>query len=202
MAGTFYNRWCESGDQLGKSLMSTVILYKLPNFVKRLIQGIFRFLNRNRHAAILDAFTVSNIDGIKDLAYNRYKHLDQIQEMWSKLDLDALIIPTYPIPAFPARLADSIGLMPCGAGLAIYWQFCTGFLPVTCVKEDEQHFEEKVHNDPLTRAANTAMQGSKGMPVGVEVCCLPFRDEKALRIMQMIEKEVNFHSEHPYPDLK
>lgn len=179
-----------------------MLFVNLPNFVRKILKSFLRVCKQTRHASIIDAFCATNIDDIKQLAFKRSRHLDLMQELWKKQELDALIIPTHPLPAFQANIADDIGLMPCGARLGMYWQFCAGYLPITVVKEDEQHFEEKVHNDMFTKVGNSALQGSKGMPVGVEICCLPFRDEKAIRIMNLVEKEARFHSEHPYPDVK
>lgn len=109
-----------------------------------------------------------------------------------------LNIPT-PFPAFPHELADDIGLSPVGARLAIYWQFPSGTLPVTVVREDEQSFEEKVHNDKFTQLIKESMKDSQGMPVGIEVIGTPFKDEKVLAVMKILEDKFSFYENHPYP---
>ena len=48
--------------------------------------------------------------------------------------------------------------------------------------------------DSYDRAAQKEMEGAKGLPVGVQVACLPYRDEMALRIMKEVETEICFDS--------
>lgn len=43
------------------------------------------------------------------------------------------------------------------------------------------------------------MIGSEGMPVGVQVISLPYRDEQVLGLMKLIEDEVKFRDKYSYP---
>ena len=110
-----------------------------------------------------------------------------------------MIVLPAPFPAFQAALAKDVGLAPIGARLAIYWQFPSGTIPVTLVKEDEEIFEEKAFNDGITEKCREAMIGSTGLPVGVEIITTPFKDEKAMAIMKILEEQIKFTNKHPYP---
>ena len=72
-------------------------------------------------------------------------------------------------------------------------------MPVTVVKEGEDTFQEKVYNDIITGFVNDSTKGSQGMPIAIEVIAAPYKDEKALAIMKIIEQQVKFHEKHPYP---
>jgi Asp-tRNA(Asn)/Glu-tRNA(Gln) amidotransferase A subunit family amidase len=46
-----------------------------------------------------------------------------------------------------------------------------------------------------------SMKDSAGLPVGIEICSLPFKEELILKIMKVIEKGARFHEKYPYPNL-
>ena len=194
-----YDGWCKSNDYLDPHAFALLNLSQAPRFIIKLISKILRMKNMNRHADMVESVSTPNIDELKEWVMIRKKHLEEIEQVWKKYNLDAMIIPTYPIPAFKCEDAADIALLPCGARFAIYWGYWSGFIPITCVKEDEETFEENLHHDLITDICKRTVKGSTGMPVGFEVCSLPFRDEKALAIMKIIEQEVKFQEQHPYP---
>lgn len=57
-----------------------------------------------------------------------------------------------------------------------------GAMPVTVVKEDEQEYVSRF-NDAFTLETKKITEGSKGLPVGVQVIGLPYQEEKVLGIM-------------------
>jgi len=59
--------------------------------------------------------------------------------------------------------------------------FTTGCLPVTQVKENEQVYEGKEGKCVIFhKTAVECMEGSKGLPIGVQVTTLPEKDENCL----------------------
>ena len=40
------------------------------------------------------------------------------------------------------------------------------------------------------------------MPVGIEICALPYKDEQICRIIEMIEKDAKFREKFGYPDFE
>jgi len=65
-------------------------------------------------------------------------------------------------------------------------------IPVGIVKENETEYISKV-NDLVTKGAKIITKNSSGLPIGVHVASLPYRDEVALGVMKQIEDEINFH---------
>ena len=194
-----YDGWCKSCDYLDTPAFVLLNMSQWPKFLIKLISKVLRMKNMNRHADMVSSIATPNIDELKEWVMIRKKHIEDIEQLWKKNNLDAMIIPTYPIPAFKCEDAADVALLPCGARFAIYWGYWSGFLPITCVTEDEETFDEVLHNDPITDICKRTVKGSTGMPVGFEVCSLPFRDEKALAIMKMIEEDIKFQDKHPYP---
>jgi len=86
------------------------------------------------------------------------------------------------------------------------WNFLSmpaGAMPVTVVRQDEQHYESS-HNDGITQSLRRNAAGSAGLPVGIQVVGLPFEEEKVLSLMKTVEGEFNFkkHRRLINPDVK
>lgn len=60
-----------------------------------------------------------------------------------------------------------------------------GSLPVTVVEKGEERYECK-YSDLYSRATQKNMEGTEGLPVGVQVISLPYYDEKVLGLMKVI----------------
>ena len=70
-----------------------------------------------------------------------------------------------------------------------YLNFPVGVVPITKVKENEQYFEPEV-NDKIDEILIETMAGSKGLPIGIQVVGLPWRDELVLKTMELIEENL------------
>lgn len=70
------------------------------------------------------------------------------------------------------------------------WNFLnlpTGALPVTLVREDEQFFESEI-GDKIDLEMEHCMKDSKGMPLGVQLVGLPWKEELVLTVMESLEE--------------
>lgn len=65
--------------------------------------------------------------------------------------------------------------------------FPTGVLPVTEVRPDEEHYESRF-DDQFTKVAKESMKGSAGLPIGVQLTTLPYKDEECLAFMGHVEE--------------
>ena len=66
-----------------------------------------------------------------------------------------------------------------------------GVVPVTKVQPNEQEFIDK-WNDKWSELMRKTVNGSEGMPLGVQVVAHSYEDEKALAIMQALDGQINF----------
>ena len=119
------------------------------------------------------------------------------------MKLDNIITPGF---GCQANLTEMTGGIFLTFIYTCVWNFLStpsGAMPVTVVREDEQHYESS-HNDAITQALKLNAQGSAGLPVGIQVVGLPFEEEKVLSLMKTIEKEFNFkqHRKVTNPELK
>lgn len=129
----------------------------------------------------------------------RNKHLRLINELFYEKELDCILNIPVQFPAFPHDLADLLGLAPIGARLANYWLFPSGTIPATCVREDEQIYDDKVFNDLLTTKVKECMVDSKGLPMGLEIIGKPYHDEQILAVMKQLEGKFQFKKNYPSP---
>lgn len=73
--------------------------------------------------------------------------------------------------------------------------FPAGVVPVRTVKNGEDYYNS-TSTDRSVKVAKEIMNGSIGLPVGIQVAGYPCSDEKVLGVMKLIEGYYNFH-EHP-----
>ena len=59
-----------------------------------------------------------------------------------------------------------------------------------------------MHDDVITKEVRASSEGSRGLPVGIQIVALPYEEEKILGFMKGLEKEVNFYGKHPLPKLE
>lgn len=70
----------------------------------------------------------------------------------------------------------------------------TASLPVTLVQPGEDLFEDEHFGaDVVSKAAHKTCQGSQGCPVGIQISCLPYEDEKLCGISKQFEAALKFN---------
>uniref|UniRef100_H2Z7Q6 Amidase domain-containing protein n=1 Tax=Ciona savignyi TaxID=51511 RepID=H2Z7Q6_CIOSA len=109
---------------------------------------------------------------------------------WREMKLDAVICPPFPIAAAPIGCVDHISALVSYTGLYNLLNCPGGVVPVTKVthSDTEQLKDYKGHyGDNWDRHIKKANLKSTGMPVGVQVVGLPWKDEICLRLMKEIE---------------
>lgn len=127
----------------------------------------------------------------------------QLREKWSdavrKAGIDAVIYPGYPIPAIPHSVYQDIVASVSYMSLPNLLLWPAGVVPITTVREDEQHYrmEDLPANqrDIQAKATATVMENSVGLPIGVSVMTPFCQDETCLRVMNEIQSLIKFDAE-------
>lgn len=114
--------------------------------------------------------------------------------------VDAIIHPAMPTPAVRHGMSAQVACISYMLiGPMLLWP--AGVLPVTTVREDEQHYYEtkelrdqlpKNQRDHLARLAAQEMKDSKGLPINISVLTPSYKDETCLRVMKEVERVVGF----------
>lgn len=104
-----------------------------------------------------------------------------------------LLTPAYPCPAFlHTKLKDM------GAFFSAFTFMCNianlpaGVVPITIIQANETLYKpaKEEPNCMVLKAFAENMKGSEGMPMGVQVVGLPWRDEECLAIMREIDNGI------------
>ena len=118
-----------------------------------------------------------------------------MRKRWDDLGIQAVIAPIYPHCAF--KTSNSI-VSNCFLDYSIVWNllhYPVGFIPITSIEESEtksEAYEDGGHNDKWSRTIRDDMEGSTGMPVGVQVVGLSHQDEAVLGVMKALDNGIGF----------
>ena len=133
-----------------------------------------------------------------DLTADLLKMKQQWSDAFNGSEIDCVIFPALPIPA--------IAHGKCGRIMSVSYMFIAnllgwpcGALPITTVREDEQHYYQKGElpkdqRDIMSTFVAQEMVGSAGLPMSISVMTPAYEDEMCLRVMKEIEKGVNFQA--------
>lgn len=167
----------------------------LPNFIRPIVKlfvpkRIGHLLGLSKNGG-LKAHEVWNLTA--DLMKMKSQWSDAVNES----GVDAIIFPSMPIPA--TRHGKGGRIMSVSyMFLANLLAWPSGALPITTVREDEQHYRRedipKDQRDMMSSNIAEEMKDSAGLPMSISVMTPGYEDEKCLRVMKLIEKEVNFQA--------
>lgn len=106
--------------------------------------------------------------------------------------LDGLLLPISPLPAFRHNKSANLVVSLAYSFLPNLLRWPAGVCPVSFVREDEQEYIPAASLPPqqrdfLAKLAAEEMEGSAGLPVGVQLMTLYNEDELCLHIMKAVE---------------
>lgn len=117
--------------------------------------------------------------------------------------IDAILLPSVGLPAFPHGYSSKAGFCNSYLHLANLLHTPCGAVPVTTVREDEAQAQYPLaelpvdQRDDCARAAGELLQGAAGLPMGVQVLTRPYADELCLHAMAVLEREIGFNEPAP-----
>lgn len=118
------------------------------------------------------------------------------QALAALADLDVILSPPSPLPAFRHGAAAEVGAMGIYACLYNVLGWPAGVVPWTQVRPGEES-DRPPSKDPCFVAARDAERGAAGLPIGVQVAARPWRDHVALAAMAALERDARTRSDYP-----
>ena len=158
--------------------------HSAPLWLLRLVKY---FKGVTRESKMMQGFfdaKTQNLLNVKLGFSNLYKKLN------SKLDdanLSGILSIGLPLPAIKMMSSNHVFFCCCYLFIYNFMRMPAGVCPVTTVREDEQFYESK-HDDEMTRQCKITMEGSKGLPIGVQIAARTYDDEIVVAVMRDIEK--------------
>ena len=183
------------GERLHPMYSLLNVLASLPWLLRAPIAAALRALGQERAAELLATARGRSTREYWAIVAEREQIRDAFFDAWRAAGFDVLLCPAMGVPAFPH--GGSRDLTPaCSA--TFLWNLLdapAGVLPVTRVRADECVYEAPpAQADAFAAAAQRAMVGAEGLPVGVQVVGLPWRDEETLEAMEVRAKPENARS--------
>jgi fatty acid amide hydrolase len=110
--------------------------------------------------------------------------------------IDVILCPAYAVPAQRHGASMLMPLPGSYTALANVSGFPAGVVPVTRVRAGEES-DRRTTLDQVERVARETERGSAGLPMGVQVIALPWRDHVALAVMGKIQLEARRFPDYP-----
>lgn len=168
-----------------------IYVYKNPKLLKNIpgalinpIIYLLEFMNKKRKATVFKNF--KEYQSLTEL----YKSIEDLNEMkeefykdFIKNSFDCIIVPVQPIPALDNGIADLIYILLFYTMIFNILDMPAGSIPIGNLNNLTYNC---IYNDEFTEKIKKTLSTSLGLPIGLQVVCLPGNDEKCLGIMKNV----------------
>ncbi len=188
---------CLRGEPLMHMYLSMYIISLIPNCLRPIVAFLLLQIGNYRFAHLVTSskrggISIESNDSL--VADIRALQTDMHNAMKDS-NVDALLFPTLPIPAFKhgGAWVLSAVLTYCFIMNVLHWP--SGCVPVTVVAENEQEYYNN-HDLPkkqrctIGRNARKHMKGTAGLPCSVQIMTGSYKDELCLYAMGELEREL------------
>jgi fatty acid amide hydrolase len=135
-------------------------------------------------------------DAARQLAYARQRLVRSVIDKLVADKIDALLLPPHALPA--PQHVKGFDLVA-AAGYAMIFNllgFPAGVVSTTRVRPGEDHGRRSTR-DQVERQAAAVDRGSVGLPIGVQVAALPWREDVVLAVMAAVEAAFATAADYP-----
>ncbi len=164
-------------------------ILRIPRPLRRRRSGLLSTLGERRLGLLLDIVGEKTVTQLWQLTQRRTELRLEEFDAWRRSGIDALLCPPHVVPAMCHGASGDFVL---SLGAMFRWTllgFPAGIVPVTKVESDETTGYEG-GSDRLAKKTASILEGSQGLPVGVQVVARPFAEEAMLAAMAAIESRV------------
>ncbi|POW13743.1 hypothetical protein PSHT_07605 [Puccinia striiformis] len=187
-------------DHIDWSMFLTTIGCKLPNWLRWTLCGVLKYLVRNEMMArLVEASRAKTTGELQQWRVRKDAYCLKVRSyLWEELELDGLICPTQAVPAIPMGSSWNKSYL---AESTLIWNLVdstVGQLPITRVDVQKDQFRRAT--ELMTRSSRRHVkkaqvtkllpniEESEGLPVGIQLVCGLWEEEKTLALMGIIEK--------------
>jgi len=173
----------------------------IPNSLRKVLSVLIDLVGEKRVAMLVDIARKRDAHEYFQLIDKQTLAKRKFFKVWEERKLDALLSPSFAYPAQKLGYAKDINLGACYTFVFNVLNIPTGAIPVTIVKEGEDDYPRELskHHDLVYKKTLESMQGSKELPVSVQISTLPWQEEKCVNIMLQLEEAVQFAKKYRCP---
>ena len=117
---------------------------------------------------------------------------NKFTQIWTEKKIDILLTPVFPLTAPKPEDIEKILPYLTFCSLTNAFDMPSGTIPVRQVTAEEEIFVSKF-NDSISNIYRNNIQGSKGLPIGIQISTMSYEDELCLGFMKQIEEIFQFH---------
>jgi fatty acid amide hydrolase len=177
-------------------LMRTVLM---PGWVRALAASVMHRRGEARVAQVLRQIGEKSVATYWQLAHRRATLRLAALDAWASAGLDAVLCPPHATPAVGHRQSGDFTAAGCYAMRYNFLNLPAGVVPVTRVRdaETQRPAPSGRRADRIDRKAALVEAGTAGLPVGVQIAALPYREDVVLALMTAIETAARAAPEYP-----
>ena len=158
--------------------------HKTPDF---LLKIIYRFMAQSTKRKFLKCYFDALNTNQFHLSGQTSKMHRALQAKMDQAGVSALLTIANPLPALKLYDSNLAMIMCCYYFVFNLFNMPAGVVPVARVRADEEVYETEETGE-IIECMRRNMEGSEGMPVGVQVVTRSYQDEIALEIMKDIQR--------------
>ncbi len=161
----------------------------LPRAVRLMLQGVLKLTGENYTKELFGWTGRRTVEQYWKLTLAAGQYRQKFSHAYADGRLDAILMPAHALPAL--RHGTALDLLPAASYcfLANLLGWPAGVVPLTQVQPEEQS-DRPDGRDRAIRAACRVEKTSSGLPIGVQILAEPWREDRVLAIMRVLEQAV------------
>lgn len=168
----------------------------LPRSTLKVLAGVLDQVGQHHLATNLSSMGRLSTDEYWQLVEERSRYRQQFVDGLRAGGFDAILCPPTALPAFLHGSSYNLLNVTSYASLYNLIGLPTGVVAATRVRPHEES-ERRPGHDMVERAAYKVEHGSAGLPVGVQVAALHWREDVVLAVMKALEDDFRKLPDYP-----
>ena len=189
-----------AGEEPARQLLPSVKSALLPAPVRLILAKIMDARGEERLARTLRSLGQKSIADLWALTNTRTVLRRQEHDAWATQGLDLVLCPPHTMPAMPLGTSGDLTMALSYAFRYVMLNYPAGVAPVTRVLEHET--ERANPKDTVEKRCADAERHADGMPVGVQVVAAPYREDRVLAAMAVIEDACAQETLYPHTPIE
>jgi Asp-tRNA(Asn)/Glu-tRNA(Gln) amidotransferase A subunit family amidase len=174
-----------------------------PVWLKKIAIFVLRLVGQPRLADMIEGSFVENRKEYWTVMDAQFFKAWDFTNMLKEKGIDALLMPGGCFAPMEHGNSGRLALGWCYTYVLNATDFPCGAIPVTTVKEGEDCYPANQHgNDYFNKFFDKNAKNSVGLPVGIQVTCPPYQDEKVIAAMKILEEVIPKEFEMPLMEVK
>jgi fatty acid amide hydrolase len=176
------------GDKLDWRVSRLLALASLSVPTRALVTGGLSLFGQTWMSRLVDVARPRSADVYRRLSYAKSKFAKAVTQQLQDAGIDALLGPPHALPAMQHVKGFDLIAAASYSMLFNLLGFPAGTVSLSRVRAGEENGRPTTTRDQVERQALAVDRGSAGLPIGVQVAALPWREDIVLAVMGALEQ--------------